>query len=173
VAGFSTNIHWRFDTLVDAALRTTYHLDTAIIEGFSRMQTSSLFRLSSVLCMAFAASVAAHAAPAGNGTALAKFDADNDGTVSLDEVKQAAAQRFDALDKDHESTLDKGELAGVVKAGALKKADKDKDGTLDKDEFVALATTDFNKADKDKDGTLSSAELDSPAGKALATLLGS
>jgi Ca2+-binding EF-hand superfamily protein len=140
------------------------------------MQTRSLFRFSSLLCLGFAASIAAHAAPnaasAGNNTVLAKFDADNDGTLSLDEVKQAAAQRFDALDKDHEATLDKSELAGLVKAGALKKADKDKDGTLDKDEFVALAAADFQKADKDKDGTLSAAELNSPGGRALAALLG-
>jgi hypothetical protein len=34
-------------------------------------------------------------------TFLQKWDADHDGTLSLDEVKKAASARFNALDRNH------------------------------------------------------------------------
>ena len=40
------------------------------------------------------------------------FDTDNDGTVDLAEAKKAASALFDKLDRDHDGTLDKRELAG-------------------------------------------------------------
>src|SRR5258706_9834995 len=39
------------------------------------------------------------------------FDTDNDGTVDLAEAKKAASALFDKLDRDHDGTLDKRELA--------------------------------------------------------------
>ena len=43
-------------------------------------------------------------------TFLRQWDADRDGTLSLDEVKKAATARFNALDRDHAGTLDRREL---------------------------------------------------------------
>ena len=39
------------------------------------------------------------------------FDTDNDGTVDLAEAKKAASALFDKLDRDHDGTFDKRELA--------------------------------------------------------------
>ena len=102
---------------------------------------------------------------------LSKIDPDNDGTVSLDEAKKAAAAAFDAMDTDKEGTLDASELTGIVGHGAIAKADTDKDGTLDKAEFLALVEKTFAAADPDKDGTLDAKELSSEQGRALVSLI--
>ncbi len=102
---------------------------------------------------------------------IQRWDTDNDGTLTLDEVKKAADARFDALDQDHDGTLDKKELRRVVSAKDLTKADPDKDGTLDKSEYQAIAAQRFQAADPDKDGTLDKKELGRPAGKTLLRML--
>jgi len=119
--------------------------------------------------------VAGHAqtkASAGSVEAfIQKWDTDNDGTLTLDEVKKAADARFDALDQDHDGTLDQKEVRRVLSAKDLTKADPDKDKTLDKSEYQAIAAQRFQAADPDKDGTLDKKELSRPAGKALLRLL--
>ena len=99
------------------------------------------------------------------------FDTDNDGTLDLAEVKKAASAVFSKLDRDHDSTLDKRELAGRLTAGELAAADPDHDGTLTQDEYLAVVEQRFNAADPDKDGTLDRKELNSKAGQALLHLL--
>ena len=99
------------------------------------------------------------------------LDTDNDGTVDLAEAKKAAAALFDKLERDHDGTLDKRELAGRLSAKELAAADPDKDGTLTKDEYLAVVEQRFNAANPDKDGTLDAKELNSAAGKALLRLL--
>jgi Ca2+-binding EF-hand superfamily protein len=99
------------------------------------------------------------------------FDADNDGTLDLAEVKKPASALFSKLDRDHDGTLDKRELAGRVTAGELATADPDHDGTLTQDEYLAVVEQRFNAADTDKDGTLDRKELNSKAGRALLQLL--
>jgi Ca2+-binding EF-hand superfamily protein len=47
---------------------------------------------------------------------LKAVDTDNDGTITLDEVKTYAAKRFDALEKDKDGTLDMKELKGRISA---------------------------------------------------------
>src|SRR6266516_3361162 len=59
---------------------------------------------------------------------LRQWDADRDGTLSLDEVKKAATARFNALDRDHDGTLDRRELGATVTAWQFKQADLDKIG---------------------------------------------
>ena len=53
------------------------------------------------------------------------FDTDNDGTLDLAEVKKAASALFARLDRDHDSTLDRRELAGRLSARELAAADPD------------------------------------------------
>ncbi len=99
------------------------------------------------------------------------FDTDNDGTVDLAEAKKAASALFDKLDRDHEGTLDKRELASRLTAKELAAADPDHDGTLTKDEYLAVVEQRFGAADPDHDGTLDARELNSKAGQALLRLL--
>jgi Ca2+-binding EF-hand superfamily protein len=99
------------------------------------------------------------------------FDADNDGTLDLAEVKKAASAMFARLDRDHDGTLDKRELAGRLTARELAAADPDHDGTLTTEEYLAVVEQRFNAANRDKDGTLDATELNTPAGKALLRLL--
>jgi Ca2+-binding EF-hand superfamily protein len=99
------------------------------------------------------------------------LDTDNDGTVDLAEAKKAASALFDKLERDHDGTLDKRELAGRLSAREFAAADPDHDGTVTRDEYLAVVEQRFNAANPDKDGTLDAKELNSAAGKALLRLL--
>ena len=99
------------------------------------------------------------------------FDTDNDGTLDLAEVKEAASALFAKLDRDHEGTLDRRELAGRLSAKEFAGADPDHDGTLTLDEYLAVVEQRFKAADSDKDRTLDARELNSRAGQALLRLL--
>ena len=101
---------------------------------------------------------------------LAALDPDKDGTISLDEAKAAADNKFDALDTDHEGTLSLKETNGAFLKSAFSNADPDKDGTLDKSEWASQVEQRFKAADTDHDGTLDAKELASPAGKRLLKL---
>ncbi len=99
------------------------------------------------------------------------FDTDNDDTLDLDEVKDAASKLFDRLDPDHDGTLDVREVRGRLTARELAAADPDHDGTLTRDEYLAVVEQRFKAADPDGDGTLDARELRSRAGHALLRLL--
>src|SRR5450759_2382042 len=99
------------------------------------------------------------------------FDIDNDGTLDLAEVKKAASALFARLDRDHDGTLDKRELAGRLSAKELAAADPDHDGTLTADEYLAVVEQRFNAANPDKDGTFDARELNTGTGRALVRLL--
>jgi Ca2+-binding EF-hand superfamily protein len=99
------------------------------------------------------------------------FDTDADGTLDLAEVKKAATALFARLDRDHDGTLDRRELAGRLSARELAAADPDHDGTLTLDEYLAVVEQRFNAANPDRDGTLDAKELSTPAGRALLRLL--
>ena len=99
------------------------------------------------------------------------FDTDSDGTLDLAEVKKAASALFARLDRDHDGTLNKRELAGRLSARELASADPDHDGTLTADEYLAVVEQRFNAANPDKDGTLDAKELNTAAGRALLKLL--
>src|SRR5467141_943008 len=99
------------------------------------------------------------------------FDTDNDGTLDLAEVKKAASTLFAKLDRNHDGTLDKRELAGRLSARELAAADPDHDGTLTADEYLAVVEQRFNAANPDKDGTLDAKELNTAAGRALLRLM--
>jgi Ca2+-binding EF-hand superfamily protein len=102
---------------------------------------------------------------------VSKYDTDKDKTLSLDEVKSAAAAHFDKLNKDGDSTLETNEVKGVIGPKAFQQADTDHDGTLSKSEYLALVEKLFKKADTDHDGKLTAAELQSKSGQALQRLI--
>jgi Ca2+-binding EF-hand superfamily protein len=87
------------------------------------------------------------------------------------EVKKAASTAFAKLDRDHDGTADKRELAGRLSAKELAAADPDHDGTLTLDEYLAVVEQRFKAADSNADGTLDAKELKSKAGRALLQLL--
>jgi Ca2+-binding EF-hand superfamily protein len=128
-------------------------------------------RRSIVLALAVATAAEPAFAAARRGNPIKMFDADNDGTLDLAEVKKAASALFAKLDRDHDGTLDKRELAGRLSARELAAADPDHDGTLTSDEYLAVVEQRFNAANPDKDGTLDGKELNTPAGQALLRLL--
>jgi hypothetical protein len=115
--------------------------------------------------------VAAPALAATKTGPVVLFDADNDGTVDLNEAKKAASALFDKLDTDKDGTLDFKELKGRLTHQEFTAADPDKDGTLTKDEYLAVVEKHFKAADPDNEGTVSAAEFETPAGRALSKLL--
>jgi Ca2+-binding EF-hand superfamily protein len=121
--------------------------------------------------MGMAIALAGTPALAKENKTLKLLDSDNDGTVDLAEVKKAAGELFDKLNKDSDNTLDAKELKGHLSKKDLEAADPDKDGTLTKDEYLALVEMRFKAADPDNDGKLDAKELDSKAGKELVKLL--
>ena len=78
---------------------------------------------------------------------------------------------FAKLNRDHDGTLDKRELAGRFSAKELAAADPDHDGTLTSDEYLAVVEQRFNAANPNKDGTLDAKELHTRAGQALLLLM--
>jgi hypothetical protein len=105
---------------------------------------SSLVVFAAALGLAWIARPApAAAAPAHAWDAV---DTDHDGTVDLEEAKAAASAVFDKLDGDH-------------------------DGTLDKNEYLAVVEKSFNAANRDNDGTLDAKEFNTKAGRTLLRLL--
>lgn len=92
-------------------------------------------------------------------------------TLSLDEVKAAAAAKFDKLNTKGAATLDPDAVKGLLGDKAFKAADTDDDGSLDKKEFLALAEKLFRRADVDRDGSVDTRELNGPNGKMLKRLI--
>jgi hypothetical protein len=99
------------------------------------------------------------------------LDPDNDGTVSLDEAKQAASALFDRIDRNRNGVLNKRELGGRVTPQEFAVVDRNKDGMLNKNEYLSVVEKRFKAADPDNDGTLDEKELTSRAGRALLRLL--
>jgi Ca2+-binding EF-hand superfamily protein len=101
---------------------------------------------------------------------IQQWDADHDGTLSLDEIKKAASGSFDALDRNHDGKLTRGQVSGMFSFREFHRADRDNDGRLDKNEFLAVVEQRFLAADKDHDGTLDKKELETLAGRVLLRL---
>jgi Ca2+-binding EF-hand superfamily protein len=101
---------------------------------------------------------------------LERYDTDRDGTLSLDEIKKAAVERFKALDRKHKGHLTRSQLGGLLTFQQFRKADKDKSRTIDQQEFLTTVEALFQKADVDHDGTLDKKELGAAPGKTLRRL---
>lgn len=129
---------------------------------------------------AFAASLAAsltvsaadgRAANTRGDVLLRAWDSDHDGTLDLNEVKQAATARFNQMDSDHDGTLDRKDHGRNLVTADFRAADADHDGSVTLDEYLALVQSRFEAADTNHDGTLDSQELHSNAGRTLMRLL--
>jgi Ca2+-binding EF-hand superfamily protein len=82
-----------------------------------------------------------------------QIDADKSGTVTLDEIYASARKvaremdehnkaKFDAVDKDHDGTLDRQEAKAFPRVSKnFDQIDADKDGTVSQDEIKAYAKT--------------------------------
>jgi hypothetical protein len=96
---------------------------------------------------------------------------DNDQTLEIPEVIDAATKLFSEINPDNDTTLERKETAGRLTESDWKAVNKDHDDTLEMDEWLLVARKRFNAADANKDGKLTVAELDSPAGQALIKLM--
>ena len=101
---------------------------------------------------------------------LERYDTDHDGSLSLEEIKKAAIERFKTLDRKHRGRLTRSQLAGLLSFQQFRKADKDKTRTIDQQEFVAIGQDLFHKADAEHVGRLDKKELGTGPGKALRRL---
>jgi Ca2+-binding EF-hand superfamily protein len=123
------------------------------------MASRQSLRVAGVLaCLAFAFNPMASFAKE-SCAAVEAADRDNDGTVDLNEARQAASAVFDKLDTDKDGTLSFEELGGRLSKGDFTAGDPDNDGTLTKDEYLSIVEKLFKEADKDKEGTLDCREL--------------
>ncbi len=131
--------------------------------ALGRMLATGLAAGGLLLGGALLATIPAQAEP----STIKALDADNDGTLDLNEVTKGAQAAFDRLNNDQDDTLDRNELGPRVSADAFSAADPDKDSTLSKKEYVDITTKLFKQADVDGDGTLDAKELNSEAGREL------
>lgn len=113
----------------------------------------------------------ARAASSRGDALLRAWDADHDGTLDLNEIKQAAAARFSQMDSNRDGTLDRRDHGRNLIIADFRAADTDHDGSVSRDEYLALVQSRFEAADLDHDGTLDSRELHSNEGRTLMRLL--
>jgi Ca2+-binding EF-hand superfamily protein len=137
----------------------------------TKMRPEKLLILGLIVGSALAGGVLVTSPARAEQTAIKALDTDNDGTLDLDEVTQAAQAVFDRLQKDQDDTLDRKEVGSRLSAKEFAAADPDKDATLTKDEYLALVQKLFKQADTDGDGKLEAKELRSKAGRALLRLI--
>ena len=92
---------------------------------------------------------------AARGASFQAIDSNGDGKVDLDEIKKAAAAKFDALDRNRTGTLTRREVGRLrLNRKDFAAADPDKDGTLSKDEYLAVVEQRFKAADTKQAGAL-------------------
>ena len=99
-----------------------------------------------------------------------KFDANQDGRVSLREFRRVTGDRFARMDANRDGKVSVDELIKYARAKRterrsriIARIDTNKDGVISKKEFVAFrvmrAERQFNRLDKDGNGSISSDEL--------------
>ena len=121
---------------------------------------------------ALAAALMASPAWAASGAVVMKaLNHDNDQTLEIPEVIDAATKLFAEINPDGDTTLERDETAGRLTESDWKAVNKDKDQTLEMDEWLSVARKRFLAADANKDGKISVSELDSPAGQQLIKMI--
>jgi hypothetical protein len=120
----------------------------------------------------FAVSLIAVSAWAMSGSEVLKqLNHDNDQTLEITEVIDAATKLFNQLDTDHDRNLDRKETAGRLTQADWKAVNRDNDNTIELDEWLTIVRQRFNAADANKNGKLTAQELDSPAGQSLVLMM--
>ncbi len=105
----------------------------------------------------------------GSGKFMRFFDANNDGTVTLDEFNDSAKARFERMDSDGDGKVSKDEFRSYIKARRAEhmerkfaRMDADQDGKVSREEFLAYkakkAERKFARMDKNNDGVISKEE---------------
>ncbi|TPG43020.1 calcium-binding protein [Sphingomonas koreensis] len=59
----------------------------------------------------------------GHGMMMQRIDANNDGTITRDEARAAATQRFDKMDANHDGRIDQAEMQAMKAERQAKRAD--------------------------------------------------
>jgi Ca2+-binding EF-hand superfamily protein len=103
--------------------------------------------------------------------AMQALDADNDGTIDLDEARKAAGGVFDRIDGNKDGNLNRRELGGRVTPAEFAAADRNRDGKLSKEEYLSVVEKRFRAADPNNNGKIEEKELLSRAGRPLLRLL--
>jgi len=114
------------------------------------------------------------------GGIFARYDADQDGKVSLAEYEAGRANGFKRMDADGNGSLSfaeidaasaaaaqrGGPMADMMKArnDALKAADGNGDQSISADEFKAYVDAEFKKLDANSDGFLTAEEMQAGMG---------
>jgi len=128
-----------------------------------------------IAIVVFGCPVQVHAQRGGNDVdeILQLFDADDDQTITFNEIDQSA-QRIRIMDANDDKQVSAAELvaasgvAGTVRSSAalasqLMEFDQDKDGKISPDEVPHRLRLVVQAADQDKDGLMDKAELDAMA----------
>jgi hypothetical protein len=102
---------------------------------------------------------------------LKEMNHDQDQTLEIPEVITAAAAMFNAINPDHDLTLEAAETKHILTAEEWKQFNADGDSTLELDEWLAIARARFKAADIGGTGKLTATELDTPAGQSLVRMI--
>jgi hypothetical protein len=131
-----------------------------------------LSRRHAILLAAGCLLVLSRPAVAARPASFQAIDSDSDGKVELEEVKRAASQKFDQLDRKRTGTLSRRQLGRTrLSRKEFAAADPDNDGTLSKDEYLALVEKRFKALDTKNSGALTLEQFNSRAGLPLRRLV--
>ena len=143
-------------------------------------------RLGMVVC---AAALMATGAYAGGGMMMAKYDANKDGKITMQEAETAQAAKFAGMDLNKDGFIDASEAQTAKKErwekmkerragkadgkyegkdmhghkgghGMMEKADADKDGKITRTEYSAVSQGNFDDKDFNKDGVIDKSDWD-------------
>ena len=116
----------------------------------------------------------------GTPTILSRVDTDGDKTLSLSEVRSAAAKRYDLMKSKNNGRVTQLQLGGRASTKDTQAIGLGSglETEVSKEKYLALADKFFDEADARRkpgdapgSGTLDAEELESPAGKKLVGLL--
>jgi Ca2+-binding EF-hand superfamily protein len=94
------------------------------------------------------------AAQGRGGDRFAQADANGDGAISIQEMRNARAQGFDRMDQNGDGQLSGGEIRQQAA-----RADRNGDGVVSRDEFVNGPMPAFEQFDANADSVLDAQEL--------------
>ena len=119
--------------------------------------------LGAALLMAATATAAIAGPDRDRGGMMGRADANDDGVVTVEEVRARREQRFRAADGDGDGTLDVEEMRNLMLQQRARRhvqwLDRDGDSAVSADEFAAPMERRLKKMDRNGDGRLERAEM--------------